>query len=190
MGQALPEAFAEWDYLSRAQYLESLLFLSGYLLSSQGDRVSMAHAVEIRPPYLDHRIIELLGKVPHHLKIAVLNEKHLLKEALRGIVPEEILSRPKHPYRAPISRSLLSGRNGPSESLLEDRSLKESMLFEPSKVKRLLQKIRSAHHVSEVDEMALAGILSTQILHEKFIASSPHDTIQPVHPGLLFDRRR
>ena len=60
LAQTLPSSFDEWDYLAKAQYLEMSLFLSNYLLSSQGDRVAMAHSIEIRLPYLDYRIIEFM----------------------------------------------------------------------------------------------------------------------------------
>jgi asparagine synthase (glutamine-hydrolysing) len=58
-----PEGFMQWDPLSRAQYLESTIFLSQYLLSSQGDRVAMAHSVEGRFPFLDHRVVEFQHEI-------------------------------------------------------------------------------------------------------------------------------
>ena len=86
--QSLPRDFGGWDYLAKAQYLESVLFLSAYLLSSQGDRVAMSHGVEIRPPFLDHRIIEFMGRVPAKWKIRGLNEKFILKSVFQDILPE------------------------------------------------------------------------------------------------------
>src|ERR1035437_9360312 len=104
----LPEKFNKWDALSKAQYLEMKIFMSDYLLSSQGDRVAMAHSLEIRMPYLDYRLIEFMGKVPSYLKIRGLNEKFILKKIYKDILPQSILNRPKHPYRAPIKNSLLN----------------------------------------------------------------------------------
>jgi len=69
LSSQLPDDFAGRDTLARAQYLETVIFMSGYLLSSQGDRVAMAHGVEIRPPFLDHRIVEFVAKVPPAMKI-------------------------------------------------------------------------------------------------------------------------
>jgi len=105
----LPDSFLQWDTVTRAQYLEMTLFLSNYLLSSQGDRVAMAHSVEIRLPYLDYRLIEFMGRAPSTLKIRGMNEKYLLKKAFQGILPEAIVNRPKHPYRAPIGSSFFNG---------------------------------------------------------------------------------
>jgi asparagine synthase (glutamine-hydrolysing) len=185
----LPASYGTWDYLSRAQYLEMAIFLSNYLLSSQGDRVAMAHSVEVRPPYLDHRIIDFMGRVPQQWKISVLNEKYLLKQAFQGILPEKIINRPKQPYRAPIKESLLNGDASYAEDVLSDDYLHETNLFNAQKVKRLLQKFQTVRYTNEVDNMALAGIISSQIIFDQFIAHSPYETIDPVSPKLLIDRR-
>ncbi|MCK7528655.1 MAG: asparagine synthase C-terminal domain-containing protein [Ignavibacteriales bacterium] len=79
----LPENYFDWDIVTKAQFLESMIFLSNYLLSSQGDRVAMAHSLELRVPYLDHRVIELLGKVSSEIKINGLNEKYILKQVFK-----------------------------------------------------------------------------------------------------------
>ncbi|HBZ57450.1 MAG TPA: asparagine synthase (glutamine-hydrolyzing), partial [Syntrophobacteraceae bacterium] len=86
--RSLPGGFGDWDPLSKAQYLEMTIFLSNYLLSSQGDRVAMAHSVEIRLPYLDYRLIEFMGRVPPKWKMPGLNEKFLLKKTFKGDLPK------------------------------------------------------------------------------------------------------
>jgi asparagine synthase (glutamine-hydrolysing) len=165
----LPSSFSKWHPLSRAQYLEMAIFMTNYLLSSQGDRVAMAHSVEIRMPFLDYRVVEFMGRVPPGLKILGLKEKYLLKKIFQGILPEPVLRRPKHPYRAPIRASLLDGKPELLKEELSDRSLKEAGLFDGEKVGMLLKKMRTVSHAGEVDEMALAGIFSTQVLFRKFI---------------------
>ena len=100
----LPPDFMSWEPLSRAQYTESKIFLSNYLLSSQGDRMAMANSVEGRYPFLDHRVVELAAQIPVHYRMNGLNEKFILKNAARNIIPDELIDRPKQPYRAPISR--------------------------------------------------------------------------------------
>ena len=62
--EALPAGYSGWDGLCQAQYLEAAYLLPGYILSSQGDRVSMAHAVEGRFPFLDHRVVEFAWRLP------------------------------------------------------------------------------------------------------------------------------
>jgi asparagine synthase (glutamine-hydrolysing) len=185
---ALPEAFHSWDDLAKAQYLEASLFMSNYLLSSQGDRVAMAHSVEVRPPYLDHRIMEYMGKVPSKWKIRCLNEKYVLKKIFDGILPNQILVRPKHPYRAPISESLLSN-NALIAHLVSDQSIGETGLFDSRRVNLLFKKLRLAGQASEIDNMALAAIITSQLAYDQFIKNFPYKSIQPVTPKLLFDRR-
>ena len=68
----------------------------------------MAHSVEGRYPFLDYRVVEFVAKLPPNLKMKVLNQKHLLKRAFAGLIPESITHRPKQPYRAPEGRVFLA----------------------------------------------------------------------------------
>jgi asparagine synthase (glutamine-hydrolysing) len=168
----LPGDFSRRDLLSRAQLLEMEIFLSNFLLSSQGDRVGMAHSVEMRHPFLDYRVIDFALGLPASWKIRGLDEKYLLKRAFRGLIPESITARAKQPYRAPI-RELFSPQ-APldyADELLSEQSLKQSGYFNPKKVSRLYAKYRTSGvpFESEFQNMALIGVLSTQILHQQFV---------------------
>ena len=185
----LPEKFDKWDALAKAQYLEMKIFLSNYLLSSQGDRVAMAHSLEIRMPYLDFRIIEFMSKVPSYLKIVGLNEKSLLKKMFKDILPVSILRRPKHPYRAPIKNSLLNNDLEYVDEYLSERKIKEFNLFNPSMVTKLKEKLTKIENASEFDSMALVGILTSQMLYDKFIMNFNSITSTPITFDLIFDRR-
>ena len=185
----LPEKFNKWDALSKAQYLEMKIFMSDYLLSSQGDRVAMAHSLEIRMPYLDYRLIEFMGKVPSYLKIRGLNEKFILKKIYKDILPQSILNRPKHPYRAPIKNSLLNKNLQYVDYYLSDEKLKSYNLFNHSMVKILKDKLTRAENSSEFDNMALVGILTTQILNDRFIENFDTHKIKPSTFDIVFDRR-
>jgi asparagine synthase (glutamine-hydrolysing) len=172
----LPDDFSRRDLLSRAQVLEMELFLSNFLLSSQGDRVGMAHSIEMRHPFLDYRVIDFAFRLPAHWKIRGLNEKYLLKRAFSGQIPESIRTRPKQPYRAPIRELFFAG--APSDyvdELLSESALQKTGYFNPGKVARLYAKFRnsSASFSSEFQNMALVGVLSTQLLHQQFIEGSP-----------------
>jgi asparagine synthase (glutamine-hydrolysing) len=186
----LPDDFTQRDCLAKAQYLEMIIFLSNYLLSSQGDRVAMAHSLEIRVPFLDHRMIEFMAKVPPVWKILGLNEKFLLKKYFRGILPEIIVRRTKHPYRAPIQQSLCasSARDNIKAHLSED-ALKQSDLFDPARVKHLLNKMYMNKSLSEVDGMALAGIYSSQLLYSQYIENWPAISNGHIEPAVLIDKR-
>ena len=163
------------DPLAKAQYLEIIIFLSGYLLSSQGDRMGMANSVEGRYPFLDHRIIEFCASLPPDYKMKGLNEKVLLKKLMKGKLPEEILNRPKQAYRAPILSSFL-GVNAPNfiMNILSEDFLLEAGIFNPVSVSKLLSKMNSGKAYSEIDNMALTAIISTQILYKQFIKEFKH----------------
>ena len=186
----LPPDFNSMHVMHRAQYLEIALFLSNYLLSSQGDRMGMAHSIEVRMPYLDHRLMEFMGSVPPWWKICGLHEKHILKKALEPFLPSTITGRVKHPYRAPIHGSLLSLADSEAgNALVNERTVKNAGMFDPDKINALLSKLRSVATASETDSMALAGILSSQSIWCNFIEKSPGTTVPKLKPGLVIDLR-
>lgn len=186
----LPPSFNELDLLSKAQYLETIIFMSNYLLSSQGDRVAMAHSVEIRVPYLDHRLIDFMGRVRPTFKMRGLKEKYVLKKAFQNILPHNILARPKHPYRAPIGQSLLHKKlSDYSEMILSGQSLKNAGIFNTTKVRKLFNKFHTMENPGEVDSMALAGIISTQIIYAQFVSNFPFRSIDQAVPDLIVDKR-
>lgn len=174
---AYPPDFATWDPLHQAQYLEITTFLSQYLLSSQGDRVSMGHSVEGRFPFLDYRVVEFCNHLPPSLKLHGLTEKYLLRKLGATCLPEDIWHRPKHPYRAPITSSFLrsvSSPNGPTpdyvREMLSPEQLQAAGLFKPAAVSHLVRKIEQGLPASETDDMTLVGILSSQLVYHQFIA--------------------
>lgn len=186
----LPEGFEQLDTLTQAQYLEMTLFMSNYLLSSQGDRIAMANSVELRVPFLDHRLIEFMARVPSRWKILGLEEKFLLRRMFRADLPRDVLSRPKQPYRAPISSSLKAcAEMRVVEGLLSRSSLESVGLFDGPKVELLKRKLLSGHGTSQIEDMALAGIISTMMIHSHFMsAGSPIQTGVPKY-SVLVDRR-
>ena len=185
----LPKDFPGWDPLAKAQYLEMVLFLGNYLLSSQGDRVAMAHSLEIRLPYLDYRLVEFLGKVPAKWKIFGMQEKYLLKKMYKDAIPESVVRRPKHPYRAPIAEGLLIGEQEEIRTALSESALRKAGVFDPKRVSRLVEKVQCAGQASEVEGMAIAGIVSTQILSRQFIEEFPLISGSPLSPTVFIDRR-
>jgi asparagine synthase (glutamine-hydrolysing) len=168
--KTLPVGFGNWSNLSKSQYLEANIFMSGYLLSSQGDRMAMGNSVEGRYPFLDYRIIEFSSKLQDRYKLNCLNEKFILKKLSEGRIPFSITKRPKQAYRAPISTSLYSQKT-PNYifDILSDGSINSFGIFNADKVQTLLAKIEYQRAISEIDQMALVGILSTQVLYKMFI---------------------
>ena len=168
----IPPAFHSWSSLAQAQFLEIAVFLSQYLLSSQGDRPAMAHSVEGRFPFLDYRVVEFSNRLPPSLKLRGLTEKWLLKQLARKLVPSTIWQRPKRPYRAPIHRSFF-GKSTPDyvREMFSEIALQASGLFNTQAVVQLVNKAATGARLSEVDDMAVAGILSAQLVYHQFVKS-------------------
>ncbi|NDP27146.1 MAG: asparagine synthase (glutamine-hydrolyzing) [Flavobacterium sp.] len=156
--------------LAKAQLIETNVFMSGYLLSSQGDRMAMANSVEGRYPFLDYRLLEFAGSLPDEFKLKGMNEKFLLKELMKNEIPKSVLNRHKQAYRAPILEAFI-GTKVPDyvSDMISCESLTASGVFNPKSVNNLITKIKTASFPSEVDNMALVGILSTQLLFNLFI---------------------
>jgi asparagine synthase (glutamine-hydrolysing) len=166
----LPDDFELWDPLSKSQWLETTIFMSGYLLSSQGDRMSMAHSVEGRYPFLDYRLIEFCSKLESNMKLKGLKEKYLLKKLLRGKIPGTIIDRNKQPYRAPVKNVFLS-KNRPEYvgELLSETFTKKAGIFNYNSITSMLSRIEKSGITSEMDDMFLTTIISTHLLQNQFI---------------------
>jgi asparagine synthase (glutamine-hydrolysing) len=171
----LPREFGGWTRLAQDQYVEVRTLLSAYLLSSQGDRMLMAHSVEGRFPYLDRDVVTLANGLPDRFKLAGLDEKRVLKDVARDLVPESILTRKKQPYRAPDALSFVAP-DAPEwiAAVTSERALAQAGIFDPALAQRFHAKCRDRRDESQfsnADNMALVGILSTQLLHASFVAA-------------------
>ena len=170
MSKTLPEAFDSWHYFNQAQYIEAKSLMGGYLLCSQGDRMLMTNSIEGRFPFLDHRLIEFANKLHPKTKMRVLNEKFLLKKAMKSDLPDSIVGRHKQPYRAPnIPAFFNENTNTYVRELLSPKKLAEYGYFDEKKVERLVKKIEKGRAIGNKDNMALVGILSTQVWHYLFV---------------------
>ncbi|HET9654084.1 MAG TPA: asparagine synthase (glutamine-hydrolyzing) [Kineosporiaceae bacterium] len=169
---AMPKSSDDWDALGRAQWLEMTTLLPGYILSSQGDRMLMAHSVEGRFPFLDPGVVELAAGMPGWHKLFGLEEKYVLKQAFADLIPAEIIERPKQPYRAPDAASFLA--DGGADWLPEitsPQALRAAGVFEPDRVAGLLAKAsrRGGADLGNTDNMRVMAVLSTQLVHAFFL---------------------
>lgn len=165
------------DLFSRAQVVETKILLSNYLLSSQGDRMGMAHSVEGRFPFLDHRVVEFSCTIPVAWRMKALNEKNILKKAMANLLPAGILQRKKQPYMAPDILSFF-GAHRPEylAYFLSENLLTEAEVFKPPAVARLFDKCTKVSRQGFRENMAFVGILSVQILFDSFIKDFNADT--------------
>ncbi len=167
----LPAEMRNWLPLQRDQYVEATTLLPGYLLSAQGDRMAMAASVEARFPFLDHRVIELGSRLPPRYKLMGLQEKYILKRAVRDLLPPSITARTKQPYRAPEGQSFFSSGQPADyvEDLFGEARLRDAGYFDPAAARLLFEKCRRGRAIGFADNMAFVGVLSTMLLHDQFV---------------------
>ncbi len=108
---------ANTEPVHQSLYLWSKTILPNYLLRMLGDGVEMAHSIEGRLPFLDHKVVELVRNMPVALKIRGLTEKYVLREAAKPFITENIYNRQKHPFLAPPSTFK---PNEPLQELVQD----------------------------------------------------------------------
>lgn len=162
-----PPEYKDWTLLQQNQFLEMSTLLDGYLLSSQGDRMALGHGIEGRFPFLDHRLVEKIFSWPDAYKLNGFSQKHILRSAFRGLIPDSIIDRPKLPYQAPDLRAFI--RNGKPVPLVEQylspEMIGEYGVFDERFTARFLRRFteRSAHQVGYRDNMTLVFLLSAQI---------------------------
>jgi asparagine synthase (glutamine-hydrolysing) len=192
----LPPGFNDWDPLAQAQYLEIYTLFAGYIISSQGDRMLMAHSVEGRFPFLDADVMEFCHSLPADYKLRFLNEKFVLKVMAHGSIPEEIIARPKQPYRAPDALSFFADRTAEyvQESFSQSQ-IRKTGIFDPALASALFEKCRRAitgggnlSLLSNSDNMAFVGILSTQLLNAQLVEDGRSRAFGNVQFKVFVDR--
>ncbi len=167
MQSDFPENYNNWSLLQKNQHLEIRTLLAGYLLSSQGDRMSLAHGIEGRYPFLDHRLIDFLFTIDERFKLNGFSQKHLLVKSYKNNIPKTILNRPKRPYMSPDLRSFVANGKLTDNTayFLSDGLIQDYGLFNLKFVNRFLDKFKKGipDNIGYRDNMIITFILSTQI---------------------------
>lgn len=167
---ALPTRYYGWSALNQAAYLEMTTLLSTYLLSSQGDRMGMAHGVEGRFPFLDHRLYEFAASLPTSSRLLGLKEKEILRRWAKRILPPQIQQRGKQPYRAPDAPSFFApGAPAYVQEMLAPEAIQKVGIWSPAAVAGLVRRCRSGQATGFRENQALLAVLSTQLWHHRFI---------------------
>jgi asparagine synthase (glutamine-hydrolysing) len=171
-----PAGWEGWPPLARAQWSEIATFMTPYLLSCQGDRVAMAHGVEVRYPFLDPEVVGWAFGLPTRLKMPGLRDKVALRRLASRTLPPEIWRRPKQPYRAPMTTPLF-GPDAPDQvrDLLSPAAVEQFGLLDPAPTAKLLARAlaRGGRMGGEREEMALVGALTLQILGQHYLVDLP-----------------
>jgi asparagine synthase (glutamine-hydrolysing) len=151
--------------------------LSPYLLSSQGDRVSLAFGVEGRYPFLDWRLERFAAQLPETLKLRGLRDKQVLRDWAKRSLPPAITARPKQPYRAPDSAPFQSPRGSAMlNDLLGSSGLREGGYFDPVIVGGLIRRTLAGRPLGTREEQALVAMVTTQLWHNAFLGAQSQVT--------------
>jgi asparagine synthase (glutamine-hydrolysing) len=182
--------FNRLNPVQKAQWLEFQTLLPGYLLSSQGERMGLAHGVENRCPFLDPNIVELSSAVNRQYDGNTI-EKHILRKAFNKRLPEAILNKRKHPYRAPDGKAFADTNPDYLEAILSEHELKKIPALNPKFCALLTKKILSSSpdKISTKDNQAFVFLLSLALLNRQFAERKPdYTTENPPIDDLLVKR--
>jgi asparagine synthase (glutamine-hydrolysing) len=127
------------DPLDSLLYLDSKTYLPGDILTKV-DRMSMAASLEARVPLLDHKLIEFVTRIPSEFKMKGAETKHIFKRAVRGLVPDEILDRPKQGFGLPIQKWINQELRSYIRDVLLDKRTRERGYFDQNYVQVLLDE--------------------------------------------------
>jgi asparagine synthase (glutamine-hydrolysing) len=158
-GDREPAGPAGQDPFVRLQQLDLSLRLPAYINLTL-DGASMAYGLEARVPFLDHELVELCAQIPLSLKLRGLREKYVLRRALEGALPSEILWRRKRPLMAPIETWLRGPLPAFAGELLSPAGLRATGYFEPAAVQGLVADVRAGRGL---DARLLLMVLGVQL---------------------------
>jgi asparagine synthase (glutamine-hydrolysing) len=158
------------DPLNQALYLWAKIHLPNFILTFLSDRMEMAHSIEGRVPFLDHKVAEFAAGIPIHMKVKGMREKHVLREATRDVLIEPVYDRQKHPFTTPPAKV---GENDAMMDLFGDvfgsSLLDDQPIFDPSSVRDLFGTLpdRSPEDRVVADGL-LNRVLSLTLMHQRF----------------------
>lgn len=157
-------AIAQGDALRRMLFADCHAWLADNLLE-RGDRMSMAASLELRPPFLDHQLVELAFSLPSNVKVRHGRTKWVIKEAARGLLPDGIIDRPKAGFRVPIARWMRGSMGDLAGERLLDRSSFVTTVFDRAAVEGLLASHRTG---MRNEDIRIWTLLSLEVWYDQF----------------------
>ena len=161
--------------LDRAQYVWIKTMLEGQILTWGGDRVDMANAMEARPPFLDHHLAEYAAQLPPSMRIHGRTEKYVLREAMKGLLPETLYKREKFAFMAPPAHTdpqKWAAMQGLAKQYLDPQSIEAAGLLDQAGVAALFA-LHDAPDTSVATQTQLDAIINhligVQVMHRHFI---------------------
>ena len=156
------------DRLNQMLYVNAKTVLPNFILNYLADRMEMAHSIEGRVPFLDHRVAEVAARVPVNMKVKGIREKHVLREAAKDVLPE-LYDRQKHPFTTPPTRNT----NDPMLAFYRDtfasQAAKDQPIYDMKKVSTTLDQLLACPDDQRIAvEGGLQRVASVIVMHELF----------------------
>ena len=168
----LAQRVAGRDRLNQMLYINAKTVLPNFILNYLGDRMEMAHSIEGRVPFLDHRVAEAAARVPVDMKVKGIREKHVLREAAKDVLIPQVYDRQKHPFTTPPTRD----RNDPMLAFYRDtfssRAAADQPIFDMKKVCTVLDQLLECPDDQRIAiEGGLQRVASVVVMQERFAMS-------------------
>ncbi|MEJ2308514.1 MAG: asparagine synthase (glutamine-hydrolyzing) [Gammaproteobacteria bacterium] len=163
--------------LDKAQYVWIKTMLEGQILTWGGDRVDMANAMEARPPFLDHHLAEYAAQLPPSMRIHGRTEKYVLREAMKGLLPETLYKREKFAFMAPPAHTdpkKWAAMRALADKYLNADAVKEAGLLDQAGVEAIF-RLHEAADTTAATQIQLDAVINhmigVQALHHHFVAT-------------------
>jgi asparagine synthase (glutamine-hydrolysing) len=178
------------DPLHQSLYLWSKTVMAGYILTMLGDRMEMGHSIEGRVPFLDHKVVELIARLPVNQKIRGMTEKYVLREAAKDVITDTVYRRQKHPFLSPPATLRPDDTfHTFVEDTLRGQALRDLPFFDRTEVVALLDRLPQMEvGARTASDQILMHIVSMCVLNERFrLSHAParqeYTTADPVPAG-------
>jgi len=164
------------DYLNQMLYVDAKTFLPDLNLA-YSDKLSMACSIEVRVPFLDNEVVEFLQRVPPSLKIHGYTQKYLLRKAMDGVLPKEVLQRRKAAFGLPIRAWLRNELRDMLTDMLSEDRVRRRGLFDATAVTQMIRD----NETGERDyTLQLWGLLTLELWHQAFVDQRRTATVERV----------
>jgi asparagine synthase (glutamine-hydrolysing) len=164
------------DYLNQMLYVDAKTFLPDLNLA-YSDKLSMACSIEVRVPFLDNEVVEFLQRVPPSLKIHGYTQKYLLRKAMDGVLPKEVLRRRKAAFGLPIRAWLRNELRDMLTDMLSEERVRRRGLFDATAVTQMIRD----NETGERDyTLQLWGLLTLELWHQAFVDQRRTATVERV----------
>lgn len=179
-GKAIAEALDEdmidgRHPLDKAQYVWIKTQLEGQILTWGGDRVDMANSMEARPAFLDHHLAEYAAKIPPSMRIKGRTEKYVLREAMKGVLPNVLYEREKFAFMAPPAHTdpeKWSAMRKLADKYLSPEAIEDAGVLDHAAVTRLFE-LHEDENTSASTQVQLDAVINhmigIQVMHDKFV---------------------